>query len=108
MTLQEKEALINQRLKRINPRYAIVNLRLGDVETRRYDFDVVTLWKRKDEEAVHQVFRTVLGLHQPGDDRCTVKTSMVLPVPVYERLQSLKRTRGQSQSKIVAELIRNA
>jgi hypothetical protein len=107
MTLQEKEALINENLQQINPRYAIVNLRLTDVETGRYDFDLVTLWKKKDEEAVHQVFRRVLGSH-PGALPRTVKTSMVLPEPVYERLQSLKRTRGQSQSEIVAELIRNA
>lgn len=108
VSLQEKQALINQKLKRVNARYGIVNLRLTDARAGRYDFDIVTPWKRSDEEAVHQVFRSVLGSHKASDIKRTVKTSILLPEPVYEKLQSLKHMRSKSQSQVVAELIRNA
>jgi hypothetical protein len=107
MSLNEKEALINEQLRQIDPRYAIVNLRLTDPTVGRYEFDIVKDFAPKHMKDVKRIFRSVLGVR--GQSKETkVETKVLLPQSAYRKLQELKRTQRKSQSEIVAELIQAA
>ena len=60
MNLLKKENEINARLKQIDPRYSIANLKLA--LEGQYDFDIGRAFSRKDSIAVEKVFREVLGI----------------------------------------------
>jgi hypothetical protein len=107
MSLKEKETLINEKLRQLDPHYAIVNLRLTDPAIGRYDFDIVKDFANKHMKDVKGILRSVLGVKsKPNETKVTTK--LVLPQPAYQKLQQLKRTRHKSQSEIVAELLLNA
>ncbi len=107
MTLKEKEVLIYEPLRELDPAYAIANLRLVDPSRARYEFDIVKDFARKHLKAVEPIFQSVLGVKGKGT-RAKFTTTIVLPTSAYQKLQELQRTRRKSPSEIVAELLLNA
>ena len=107
MSLKEKEALINEQLRKLNPGYTIANLRLADPSTTRYEFDIVKDFAQKHIKAVERIFQSVVGVKSMSDE-IQFTTTIVLPPSAYQKLQKLQRIRRKSQSEIVAELLLNA
>lgn len=104
--IRQKAVLINEQLRKLDPRYAIANLRLTNTQPAKYEFDIVRRFAERHTGKARRIIETVLKVNELQN---TAETAMSTKPPppnlTGKQLKAVKHILAGKSDKDVAKSI---